>query len=323
MTEAERLALSRLERLALGLGPSQARAYRRALAAIADGATIEALAKAIDQGGEEAVVRLLLNAESSAAATEAIRKGLLDGITAGAATTARTSPALRTLVAVFRPGLGFPEAEDAALSMAVDRYRVLQPELADGFRGVVREGLAQGLNPRQVATAVQSFVGGTAYDAQIIASFRRQLQEDPATALQRTLRDRRFDGPIRRALASGRPIPAADIERYVSGYEKKLLAWRAETWARTSALDAARQGQVTAWRAAIARGVVAGPLVKRWVTRLDGRERPGHAEANGQTVDFDGTFFDPSINASVEIPGQGAYNCRCALVVRPLALADL
>lgn len=324
MTPSEREALARLDRLAAGLTPALAAAFRRALAAIRDAATLDALARAVEQGGAEAVVNLLLSVDSEAAAAQALARGLVPAVTATALTTARVSRPLRGLVVTLTRD-GFPEAEAAAQAMAVDRYRGLADELRPVLRGVVADGIAAGQNPRVVAQAVKSVVGFTDYDRQIVRSFREALESgDFAAALGRELRDRRSDAVLRRlAQAPDGALTPAQVERMVAAYERRLLNWRAETWARTAALDATREGQRVAWQAAIDRGAVQGPLVKRWVTRLDGRERPGHRAANGQTVPWGQPFYDSSIGAYVQVPGQGTYNCRCAMTVRPAALADL
>jgi hypothetical protein len=324
VTPSEREALARLDRLAAGLTPALAAAFRRALAAIRDAATLDALARAVEQGGAEAVVNLLLSVDAETTATQALARGLVPAVTATALTTARVSRPLQGLVATFTRS-GFPEAEAAAQAMAVDRYRGLAAELRPVLRGVVADGIAAGQNPRVVAQAVKNVVGFTDYDRRIVQSFREALESgDFAGALGRELRDRRSDSVLRRlAKAQDGALTPAQVERMVAAYERRLLNWRAETWARTAALDATREGQRVAWQAAIDQGAIEGPLVKRWVTRLDGRERPGHRAANGQTVPWGQPFYDPSISAYVQVPGQGTYNCRCAYTVRPAALADL
>jgi hypothetical protein len=309
VTPSEREALARLERLAAGLAPALAATFRRVLATIRNAATLDALAAAAEQGGADAVVNLLLSLDTETAATAVLARGLTPAVVATALTTARVSRPLTGLVAAVQRG--FPEAEAAAQTMALDRYRTLATELRPVLRGVVADGIAAGQNPRVVAQAVRNVVGFTDYDRQIIASFRESLESgDFSAALRRTLRDRRSDAVLRRlAAASDGALQPAQVERMVAAYERTLLNWRAETWARTAALDATRTGQLTAWQAAIDRGAIEGPLVKRWVTRLDGREREGHRAANGQTVPWGQPFYDPSISAYVQIPGRGTYNC--------------
>lgn len=323
MTPADRAALARLERLADGLTPALAAAYLRVLRTIRDGATLDALARAITTGGADAVLRLLLSLQGDAPAVSLLQRGFTPALTAAALTTARTAPPLQGLVAQFTR-TGFPEAEAAARVMAVDRYRRLTTELEPVFRAVIADGLQRGTNPRMVAQRVRDVVGFTDYDHRLVQSFRRQLEAgDFAKALGRQLRDGRSDPVLRRLARTDGALSPAQVERMVAAYERRLRNWRAETWARTAALDAAREGQRVAWQAAIDRGDLTGPLVKRWVTRIDGREREGHRAANGQTVPWEAMFYDPSISAHVRVPGEGTYNCRCAMTVRPAALADL
>ena len=66
-------------------------------------------------------------------------------------------------------------------------------------------------------------------------------------------------------------------------------------------------------------------LVKEWVAVSDGRTRPEHAEANGQTVDAKGKFVlsHPKLGTvlmdTAGDPAGGAYhviNCRCVIVYK-------
>ncbi|MFN9455045.1 MAG: hypothetical protein ACK6CY_13365, partial [Gemmatimonadota bacterium] len=200
MTPSEREALARLERLAAGLAPALAATFRRVLATIRNAATLDALAAAAEQGGADAVVNLLLSLDTETAATAVLARGLTPAVVATALTTARVSRPLTGLVAAVQRG--FPEAEAAAQTMALDRYRTLATELRPVLRGVVADGIAAGQNPRVVAQAVKNVVGFTDYDRQIVRSFREALESgDFAAALRRTLRDRRSDAVLRRLAA--------------------------------------------------------------------------------------------------------------------------
>jgi len=138
MTAAEREALARLDRLAAGLAPALAATFRRVLATIRDAATLNALAAAVEQGGADAVVNLLLSLDTETAATAVLARGLTLAVVATALTTARVSRPLSGLVVAFERG--FPEAEAAAQTMALDRYRTLAAELRPVSAGTTQRG---------------------------------------------------------------------------------------------------------------------------------------------------------------------------------------
>ncbi len=320
MSAAERKALAALQALAAGLEGALARAFLRVLDTIRDARTLEQLAAAVASGGGEAVVALLLDVDTETAATTALTRGLVPAVVATGLVQGAQAPTLRRLVVELKRN-GFPEAEAAARTLAVDRYRTLRAELIDGLRATVADGIARGVNPREVARELRASVGLTDYDRTLVASFRAQLTAGDSAVLGRQLRDRRYDALVRRIQQGGTADPAM-LERAVAAYQRRLLHWRAETWARTAALDATRTGKLAAWQAAIDRGVITGAIVKRWVTRLDGRERESHRAANGQTVPW-GAPFRTSKEGAVQVPGERAYNCRCSFVVVSADLADL
>ena len=83
--------------------------------------------------------------------------------------------------------------------------------------------------------------------------------------------------------------------------------WRANTIARTEVLTAANEGN---YRGAIATGL---QLKKRWLTRLDGRERDSHRLANGQTQELQ-TPYDVGGVAmmrpgDIRAPADEVINC--------------
>ena len=85
--------------------------------------------------------------------------------------------------------------------------------------------------------------------------------------------------------------------------------WRANTIARTEVLTAANEGN---YRGAIATGL---QLKKRWLTRLDGRERDSHRLANGQTQELQTPYNVGGVAmmrpGDIRAPAEEVINCRC------------
>ena len=104
------------------------------------------------------------------------------------------------------------------------------------------------------------------------------------------------------------------IETQVKKEWRRQSKFRADRIART---ELHRASQYGAQEGALATGL---DLNKQWLTFLDGRERPAHAEANGQTVDMRG-FFNVG-GEQMSVPGRGGsaantVNCRCQVVHVP------
>jgi uncharacterized protein with gpF-like domain len=108
------------------------------------------------------------------------------------------------------------------------------------------------------------------------------------------------------------------MDRITEAYQRRFIAFHAETIARTTALDANKLGQELAFeQAADAGAVEPSRLVKRWVATLDDRVREAHAEMDGVEVMYDDPWNVPGEGPQM-YPGEGTYNCRCASVYRLL-----
>jgi hypothetical protein len=177
--------------------------------------------------------------------------------------------------------------------------------LRETVRATVRESAIRGLNPRETARDLRGAIGLGPTQQQQVRNFRAALETgDVAKALGYQRRDRRFDRTIRRG-----NLTPAEIDRMVDAYERRRLALNAETVARTAALDTQRAAQNEAWGAAIRSGAVdAGDLRRRWVTILDGRERPAHHAMHGTVVRWGEPFLVPGVGPQMT-PGESEYNC--------------
>lgn len=130
---------------------------------------------------------------------------------------------------------------------------------------IVSDGLASGLSPDVIARALRETIGLSIREATAVENYRRALQGGGRTALQRALRDRRFDGAVRRG-----DIPPEQIERMVQRYADRFRAFRASRLAITESLRAANQGRRAAWAQYIDRTGIGNDGVRRfWLTAGD------------------------------------------------------
>lgn len=328
MTNAEQQA--RLDAIASRLEPRLVAAFRRYVASLRP-TEIGPLLDRLAAGDVNAAVEWLTSRPAVNAELDAMRgvyfTGLQEAAKAEAPFIARLLR-VRVVAPVMSDGL-----LDALRQWQNGAFAQIRAELREGLRELVTTELARGVGPRQVALALKAGIadGLTAYDVGLVQSFRGLLDAgDYKGALARTLRDRRSDVTLRRLLAKGGRLTPAQVEKMVVGYQRKLVAWRAETFARTQAIQAANDAVTASWQAAIDQGAVPRAEVRRyWVVANDERLCKVCAPVPG--LNPDGVGFDAPF--VIDTDGNTAHapplhpNCRCVQAVRrqragrtPLAL---
>jgi hypothetical protein len=165
--------------------------------------------------------------------------------------------------------------------------------------------------PRTIARDLRDRLSLAPTQEAAVENFQRLLEDGDTEAFTRELRDRRFDGTIRKAFAGG-GLTKEQVAKMVESYRLRMETFNAETIARTAALDAQKLGQKLTWDAAVARGDLdGGRLTKTWTGVMDSRERPEHVAMEGQTVPYN----DPYSNGQM-VPGDDEFNCRCISLFR-------
>ena len=167
-------------------------------------------------------------------------------------------------------------------------------------------------------------VGLTSGQAGYVLNARRQLEELDPDYFTRALRDKRFDRIVKKAIADGKPIAKADVDRITGRYADRLLNYRGEVIARTEMIAALHAGQYEGMRQLIDTGKVrADQVTKVWSATGDGRTRDTHLAMNGQTVRFDRPFVSPSgaqmrypHDESLGAPADEIIQCRCTATYR-------
>jgi RNA polymerase sigma-32 factor len=218
------------------------------------------------------------------------------------------------------------EVERRLREYALDRIRAITQESRDAIRATLIEAAQSGMPVDQQARQIREAIGLSPGQQNWVSSYRAQLEALDPRALDRALRDRRHDSPIRTAIEAGTPLGADDIERYVASYQRRALAYRAMTIARTEALRGANTGMVEG-----ARGLLNQfddvTVEKTWIATKDGRTRDAHAELDGKRVvglDMPFQIRDPKTGVMEQIrwphdPQASAamtVNCRCTFGIR-------
>lgn len=321
MTPADRNARL-LEGLAARLEPALQAAYLKALANLRAGLSLARIVALLESGDVDGVVREVFATAEGEAALRAIRVAYVKGVVSLMPETVKTLPPIpgRLRLRVEAP-IASPHLIQVAQRFDGLAFRRLREDAREGLRTLVASELERGIGPRQVASALKSHVGAiglTAYDEQIIASYRAALSEGRfSDALGRTLRDKRFDRSLRGALST------EQIETMTRAYRRKLVSFRAQTFARTSALQAANEASLASWEEAVASGAVAVDTIKRyWIVSEDERLCPICAAIptlNANGVGLRDTFDTP---VGRLLTPTAHPNCRCTTWVR-LELPDI
>ena len=204
------------------------------------------------------------------------------------------------------------------------------------MRNFIRAGIESGAGPAKVAReivgtmnrATGQRVGGilglNAQQTDYAISARAELS-NPATMenyFSRERRDRRFDGIVRKAMADGKPVSAADTDRIVQRYKDRLLQLRGETIARTEAITALRAGRHEAYQQLVESGKVqAKQIIRTWRSAHDSRTRLDHltldkTDIRGLDQPFtapDGSLMAYPGDTSMGASARETIQCRCHL----------
>jgi len=196
---------------------------------------------------------------------------------------------------------------------------------------VAKAGLEAGRNPRETALEITGrinkvtgrreggILGLTSGQTDAVIRARAELQDLDANYFTRKRRDARFDGLVKKAIKSGKPLSRGDIDRITGRYKDRLLNYRGEVIARTETLASLNAGRVEGFAQLVDSGKVrADQVTKVWRSTGDGRTRDSHQAMNGQTVRLNAPFTTPEgfkmlhpHDNSLGAPASETIQCRC------------
>lgn len=214
--------------------------------------------------------------------------------------------------------------------LAVNQMRQNQLRLIREFtqeqrlttRTALLDGIAEGLNPREQALLFRDTIGLTRRQLAAIDNYRTLLESNSAEALDRELRDGRYDRSVEMALRDGEAVPAARVDAMVERYRQNMLTFRAEGIAQTESLASVHEGVDEMYRQAAENGTFdPTDLTQTWHTAGDNRVRDSHDSMDGQEQPI-GTPFTSGLGNSLAYPGdpsapaEDRIRCRCAKTTR-------
>lgn len=306
-------------RVASLLSQSERRLTREfvlAIARIRDSLSLTVLASLLEQGR---INEALAFAEALAARLSALSR--LEFVNSGTSTAQHIASAL-PLGVVFDFDQVNRRAVDRIRRHGAALLREARQSQIDAARDALTDGVTRGLNPRQTARAVRETVGLTARQVRAVRNYRALLQTDPAEALSRELRDRRFDRTVRRSALDRRPLTTDQVDRMVNRYRQNYVRYRAETIARTESLRAVNGGHDEAYLQAEEAGVIRrDSTVRVWTPASDARVRDSHSAMRGQARGIREPFVSGAGNilqypGDPDAPPADTIQCRCTLAVR-------
>jgi hypothetical protein len=227
-----------------------------------------------------------------------------------------------------------PAAERWLLEHSSNLITEIVTDQRDVIRNALSLGVFRGDNPRMTALELVGrinpatgkrtggVIGLTSQQTEWISSARRELETLDSNYLTRQLRDSRFDGAVKRAIASGETLSQADIDRAITQMQNRALKYRADVIARTESIDALRAGQHNAIIQAVELGEVdRQDVTQRWDSTGDARTREDHIAMDGQVVGVNEPFTFPDGSqalypgdTSLGAPAAQTIQCRCMAV---------
>lgn len=306
MTPAEMALWNRVNRRSANLTPDVARAILRAFQTLRDGLSDSELTRLVSSGQVERIFDSMLSQARFDAAMQPVRDRMRKGIVEGVKYFQRDIVKPKSVTIAF-DSLN-PDAITGIRQIETRVITTMEDGVRESVRAFVENGLRDGRAASSVAKEIRSVVGLAPNQERAVASFRTLLEGGNREALQRALRDKRFDTTLDRVLGkNGEGLSADQVEKMVDAYRRRSIAMNANTIARTASGDAVKLGQHYSIQSAVERGIYDGDrLQKTWVGVMDSRERPEHVAMEGETVPWDGQFSNGET-----IPGQSTYSCRC------------
>lgn len=313
-----------IERLLAQAEPRFRAAWLAVLVQIRDARTIEQLAELLGAGRIDEAMRVF------DAAAQRLGAVWNDEFVAAGAATATSIEGEFGRIGRGEVVVDFDRVNTRAVRAMQENNLRLVSEFSDQQRRATRQALIRGVtagaNPREQARAFRDSIGLTTRQERAVDNYRRALRDLDGAALSRRLRDRRFDGTVRRAIREGEPLSEAQIDRMVRRYRERFRKHRAEVIARTESLRSVHRGSREMFEQSIESGLLsADQLTREWNTAGDGRVRDfsggaqtSHQSMQGQKqVGMDEPFVSGAGNRAL-IPtefGVGFEDIQCRCVV--------
>ena len=217
-----------------------------------------------------------------------------------------------------------------------ERFKALQKRVAERYTKANQTAVSYvndatpgiySLNHNYAAYTIESVAGDVGFDLWDEQTVKRLIVDNPEVmpyyppekALNRGIDlaygKRQISASVTSSILQGKSIPgiAKDLQTRIPDMNKSS----AIRTARTAVTGAQNAGRMDSYVAATKMGI---EMEREWVSALDARTRPEHAEADGQVVGVDKPFIVGG--EKLMFPGDRSgsgwniYNCRCTQIAR-------
>lgn len=218
-------------------------------------------------------------------------------------------------------GISFnPTSPQVVEAMQRNRMQLIA-QMTQDQRLAINQALTQSIREGEAAQAAarrfRDVLGLTSYQQNMVETYRTLLENNNRQALDRTLRDRRYDRGFENAIEEGEVLPPDRIDLMVDRYRTRLLNMRGEVIARTEAGRVLEETRYLSTQQAVdSTGVPRSQTVKQWFATKDNRTRDTHAAMNGQARLLEDYFDSPSgarlmYPHDSDAPASEVIACRC------------
>lgn len=306
-------------------------AFLASIQNIVDNVVLADVVKAIQEGDLSKAFRAL---GATDAAMRPLTAAIERAFETGGVTVGNTFPKVLNTPngrTVFR----FDVRDSRAEAWLRDQSSRLVSTITEDTRVAVQQSLTasmrDGVNPRTAAldlvgrvdgptgARVGGIIGLTPGQERWAARTEQMLKQLDAKYFTRKLRDKRFDNTVRKAIESGKPLPAETIQKLITRYRANVLKYRGEVIGRTEAIQSLNRSELEAVKQAVDMGATDPKHVRRiWDTAGDDRVRESHEQMDGQSVGLDEAFTFPDGSqamfpgdTSLGAPAEETIQCRC------------
>jgi hypothetical protein len=350
LVSIEKATVADIEALAASYEPKIAKAVLALLEQQGKALDLDKLAAALASGNVGVVMSMLV--ETFGTLSDALEDAIwAGGLAAAAAVNTATVGGATFVFHRLNPFL-----VDWMQNYTLGLIREISAGTREAVRQQITAGIQSGAGPIAQARQIKQVVGLTKTQAQAVANFRAELEsfhlkntaggwklggqisrrngrqvfavgEDGKPQdgiLSRRLRDFRFDGKLKAAMSSGKPLSPSQIDTMVSAYARKYRRYRSETIARTESMRAMNMGAQEAWRQAIVTGKVSELQVRRfWKVARD--ERLCETCSPVPKMNKDGVMMGEPFKTPkgpLTLPPMHP-NCRCHVFIKHLEPEEL
>jgi hypothetical protein len=215
----------------------------------------------------------------------------------------------------------FPRAAELMRENRLRFIREFTAQQRDVTRTALARALDEGLGPQAMVRELRDTIGLTFAQDSWVRNYQSELMGRDSRALNRVLRDRRFDPTVERAIELDRPLTANQIDKMVERYRSRFRDMRVETIARTEAITATSLAREESVRQMMEQtGIEPGRVTRIWHAHRDSRTRDWHASMDRQERGLEEPFTD-GLGNSLMYPGdrsappETVINCRCTLIM--------